>query len=101
MRAHADDLRAEVDDEELVAALQKDWRAAPLERISARARALCVHAQKLTLNPRSVGVEEIDALRAAGCDDEAIHDTTQVVSLFAFYTRVADGLGIDPEPDWA
>ena len=39
-------------------------------------------------------------LREAGCTDGAIHDLTQVVGFFAYYNRLADGLGIDPEPDW-
>ena len=39
-------------------------------------------------------------LREAGCTDGAIHDLTQVAGFFAYYNRLADGLGIDPEPDW-
>lgn len=100
MRAHADDLRAEVEDEELVEAVAADWRAAPLERISSRARALCAHAEKLTREPARIEEADIRRLREAGCDDEAIHDLTQVTALFNHYNRVADGLGIDPEPDW-
>ncbi len=100
MRAHADDLRDEVDDQELVAAVERAWRRAPLERISARARVLCEHAARLTTRPHEIGAGDIAALRAAGCDDATITDVTNVVALFSYYNRIADGLGVDPEPDW-
>jgi alkylhydroperoxidase family enzyme len=38
-------------------------------------------------------------LREAGFSDVAIHDIAQVAALFNYYNRIADGLGIDPEPD--
>ena len=40
---------------------------------------------------------DIDALRGHGFDDRAIHDAAQVVGYFNYITRVADGLGIEPE----
>ena len=80
--------------------ISAEWHAAPLERISSRARALCAHAEQLTRSPASVTDHTIAELRAAGCDDEAIHDLTQVVSLFNYYNRLVDGLGADPEPEW-
>lgn len=55
---------------------------------------------KLTLEPGRIGVGDIQRLRSGGCSDTAIVELTQVVGLFAYYNRVADGLGIDPEPDW-
>jgi uncharacterized peroxidase-related enzyme len=84
----------------LVDAIATDWRAAPLERLSPRARALCEHAEKLTLAPASIAAADIDTLRRSGCSDTAVVELTQVVGLFAYYNRIADGLGIDPEPDW-
>ena len=100
MRAHADDLRAEVDDRELVDAIASDWETAPLDGVSGRAAALCRHAGKLTLQPAAIAPSDVDALRVAGCTDKAIEDLTQVVALFAYFNRLAEGLGIDPEPDW-
>ena len=44
--------------------------------------------------------DDVAALRRHGFDDAAIHDAVQVVALFAYYNRLADCLGIDPEPDW-
>lgn len=41
---------------------------------------------------------DVEELRRHGLSDRAIHDLTQVVSYFNYINRVADGLGIDPEP---
>ena len=100
MRAHADDLRAEVEDKELAAAVATGWRDAPLRQISERAGVLCEHAEKLTLSPSEITAADIEQLRVGGCDDATISDGTQVVALFAYFNRVCDGLGIDPEPEW-
>ena len=100
MRSHADDLRAEIDDNELVVALARDWRDAPVGRISQRAEAMCAHAEKLTPTPAAVQQADIDRLREAGCSDAAVLDATHVIGLFAWFNRIADGLGIDPEPEW-
>jgi alkylhydroperoxidase family enzyme len=43
---------------------------------------------------------DIDALRAQGLDDVDISDAIQVVSYFNYVTRVADGVGIEDEPEW-
>ena len=43
---------------------------------------------------------DIDNLRAQGLDDAAISDAIQVVGYFNYVTRVADGIGIDDEPEW-
>lgn len=58
------------------------------------------YAVKLTRAPKSVTAADIDALREAGFDDVAIHDIAQVVGLFNYYNRLADGLGIESEPEW-
>jgi alkylhydroperoxidase family enzyme len=43
---------------------------------------------------------DIDLLRAHGLDDAAISDAIQVIGYFNYVTRVADGVGIENEPDW-
>lgn len=63
-------------------------------------RALCDFAVQLTERPSSVGQADIDALKAAGWSDEGVHDAIQVVAFFNYINRVADGIGIEPEPDW-
>lgn len=57
-------------------------------------------AARLTRTPSAVQAGDLDALREHGFDDAAIHDIAQVTALFNYYNRLADGLGIDPEPDW-
>jgi len=55
---------------------------------------------KLTHVAAEVEQTDIDALRAHGLDDTAVSDTIQVVGYFNYVTRVADGIGIDDEPEW-
>jgi alkylhydroperoxidase family enzyme len=43
---------------------------------------------------------DIDALRAQGLSDTDVSDAIQVVAYFNYVTRVADGVGIDDEPEW-
>ena len=43
---------------------------------------------------------DVDRLRRLGLDDGAIHDVVQVTALFNYYNRLADGLGIDDEPEF-
>ncbi len=38
-------------------------------------------------------------LREAGLSDRAIHDAAQVTAYFNYINRIADGLGVDPEPE--
>lgn len=57
------------------------------------------YAVRLTESPKAVGRRDIEALRSAGFDDVAIHDIVQSTALFNYYNRIADGLGIDPEPE--
>lgn len=42
---------------------------------------------------------DLESLRRQGLGDEAILDAVQVTSLFNYYNRLAEGLGVDPEPE--
>ncbi len=55
-------------------------------------------AVRLTRDMASVRETDVEALREVGFDDVAIHDIVQVTALFNYYNRLAEGLGIDPEP---
>lgn len=75
--------------------LGSGWQTA---RLDARERALCAWAEKLTRTPGAMTRADVDALRAAGWKDREIHDAGQIVAYFNYINRIADGLGVDPEP---
>jgi uncharacterized peroxidase-related enzyme len=77
-----------------VHAIARDWRSAPL---SPADRALCEFAAKLTHRQHQTVPADLDALRAQGFDDRAIHDAVQVIAYFNYITRVADALGVERE----
>lgn len=79
-------------------AVKTDYTRAPLQL---RDRAMLDFAVALTLTPGRVTEADLGPLRAAGWEDLAIHDIVQVTALFNYYNRIADGLGIDPEPEWS
>jgi uncharacterized peroxidase-related enzyme len=64
-------------------------------------RVLCDFAVKLTREPAAVGGADIDQLREHGWDDAAIHDAIQVIAYFNYINRVAEAVGVEPEPEWS
>ena len=74
----------------------KDWRTASL---TPRQAALCDYAEKLTRAPARMTEEDLAPLRAAGLTDTDILDAVQVIGYFNYINRVADALGVDPEPE--
>jgi uncharacterized peroxidase-related enzyme len=54
---------------------------------------------KLTQTPGSMVRGDVEELRANGLSDVEIHDVVQVVAYFNYINRVADGLGVDLEPE--
>jgi uncharacterized peroxidase-related enzyme len=78
--------------------VKRDYRKATLPP---KTRAMLDYAVKLTRTPGAMEKADVDALRAVGWDDQAIHDAAQVTAAFNYYNRLADGLGIDLEPDMA
>jgi uncharacterized peroxidase-related enzyme len=75
----------------------RDYRKADL---AAADRAMLDFAMELTDTPAKIRKGRIDDLREAGFSDAAIHDIVQITGLFAYYNRLADGLGIDLEDDF-
>ena len=57
------------------------------------------YVTKLTLAPAKCCREDVDALRTAGASDEEVSATVQVAAYFNYINRVADGLGVDLEPE--
>lgn len=75
-------------------AVVRNWRTALL---APGDRALCEFAAKLTHDQHSLTPADLDHLRDIGFNDRAIHDAVQVIGYFNYITRVADGLGVEPE----
>ncbi len=79
---------------------ERRWRALEL---SARERALCEVAEKLSANPTKMVERDWQPLRDLGFDDQACLEVAHVVGIFNYLTRLADGLGLrlDPETEEA
>lgn len=60
---------------------------------------MCEYAEKLTRMPSSMSAADIESLRAAGLSDAAILDAVEAIAYFNYINRVADALGVDPEPE--
>ncbi|MBA2777747.1 carboxymuconolactone decarboxylase family protein [Billgrantia kenyensis] len=54
-------------------------------------------AAKVATRAQEVGAEDIEALRAHGLADDEIFDIVAVVAGRAFFTRILDGLGAEPD----
>lgn len=57
-------------------------------------------AVKLTETPQQMSPDDLDGLREHGFDDEAILEIVHITGFFNYINRVADALGVDPEPEW-
>lgn len=84
-------------DEEMVEALKRDYRSAP---ISEQDRTMLDYVVKLTKDATKVSPADHDALRGVGFDDRGILQITLIASWFNYINRVADALGVgrDPKP---
>jgi uncharacterized peroxidase-related enzyme len=81
-------------DDELVEALRKDYRSAP---ISEQERAMLDYVVKITKDATRCSPADHDALRAVGFDDRGILQITLIASWFNYINRVADALGVGRE----
>ncbi len=78
-------------DNELVEALQKDYRSAA---ISEQDRTMLGYVVKLTKDATKVSPNDHRRLRAVGFDDRGILQITLIASWFNYINRVADALGV-------
>jgi uncharacterized peroxidase-related enzyme len=78
-------------DDELAAALRRDYTQAPL---SPQDRAMLDYTAKVTLQPARITSEDLDRLRQVGFADQAILQINLIASWFNYINRVADGLGV-------
>ena len=73
------------------------WR--DCELLSDRDRALCTLAEKLSADPTRMVEEDWQPLRELGFDDRACLEVAHIVCLFNYFTRLADGFGLQIDPE--
>jgi len=78
-------------DEKLVAALEDDYRKAP---ISEQDRAMLDFVVQITRDATRISPADHERLRAVGFDDKGILQITLIASWFNYINRVADALGV-------
>jgi uncharacterized peroxidase-related enzyme len=96
---HFAGLRRLLADADRAATLRAALDAGDLEGFDPRLRAMLAYARRLTLDPASVGAEDVAALRAAGLDDGEILEVNQVTAYFAYANRTVQGLGVTTRGD--
>jgi uncharacterized peroxidase-related enzyme len=78
-------------DEDLVKALQDDYRSAP---ISEDDRVMLDYVAQVTRDATRISKADHQRLRSAGFDDRGILQITLIASWFNYINRVADALGV-------
>ena len=78
-------------DQELVAALEHDYRNAP---ISEQEKVMLDYVVQITRDATRISPVDHERLRAAGFDDKGILQITLIASWFNYINRVADALGV-------
>ncbi len=78
-------------DANLVEALQRDYRTAP---ITEPERIMLDYVVKMTKDATKCSPADHDALRAVGFDDRGIVQITLIAAWFNYINRVADALGV-------
>ena len=91
MESHEEFLRLVSLDEELAAALRRDYHEA---KVSDADRAMLDFAVQMTRDSTALGPGDLDRLRRAGFDDRAILQITLIAAWFNYINRVADALGV-------
>ena len=59
------------------------------------------YAVKLTRTPGEMTEPDVAGLRGVGFDDRAIYEIAQITALFNYYDRLADGLGVELDAEFA
>ncbi|HUN62095.1 MAG TPA: hypothetical protein VMU53_08900 [Candidatus Sulfotelmatobacter sp.] len=77
--------------DEMVAALRKDFRSAP---INEQDKEMLEYVVRLTKDATQCSPEDHKKLRAVGFDDRGILQITLIASWFNYINRVADALGV-------
>ena len=94
MQSHGEDLREQVNEDQLVRQIKTDFHSANLD---ATTKAILEFAEKVTVAAYTVQPSDLDLLRSHGLDDETIFDVVEIVGFFNSVNRIADALGIELE----
>jgi uncharacterized peroxidase-related enzyme len=78
-------------DQELVAALEVDYRSAP---ISEQEKVMLDYVVQITRDATRISPADHERLRSVGFDDQGILQITLIASWFNYINRVADALGV-------
>ena len=70
-------------------------------KLDEKLRALLVIAGKVRRDGKLVTTEDVARARAAGADDQAIHDTVLIAANFCMANRYVEGLATEMPPDTA
>jgi uncharacterized peroxidase-related enzyme len=81
-------------DEDLVRALQQDYKTAP---VSNQDRVMLDYVVQLSKDATRISKQHHEQLREVGFDDRAILQITLIASWFNYINRVADALGVGRE----
>ena len=84
-------------DLKLVEEIKADYRKAGL---STTDTAILEFAVKLTLRPSKTEASDLDRLRQQGLSDVGLLEIVHITGFFNYINRLADALGVDPEPEW-
>lgn len=93
---HTEALERYEGDDRILDGLAKDPKTAPVDR---QDRALVGYAMKLTSRPGEIVEDDVEALQAAGFDDEDILAAGAVTSYFNVVNRLNLGLGAELEDE--
>mgnify|MGYP005994546757 CR=1 FL=1 len=93
---HAESLSSYIKDESLLENIKSDYVTAEL---SARLKAICNYAYKLTAQPGDQKQEDILHLKTFDLNDKDILDISLIVAYFNFVNRIALGLGVTYSSD--
>lgn len=91
--SHGEFLRQHSEDPELASHVMHDYRNAEWDT---KTRAMLDYAFKLTKEPENVTHDDFRHLEQVGLTHDEILATVLITCCFAFMTRLADGLGVEP-----
>jgi uncharacterized peroxidase-related enzyme len=96
--AHGAALRDELGDPVLGERVSYDWRRAALDP---RRAAICAYAEKLTLRPREVTRDDLQALLDAGLSLEEAWDVAELAAMYNLTNRMAMATNMLPNPEYS